>query len=71
MYTSLLGENDLQPNVIKMLTSDNQEDSEVDLTWPLIDTAATMSVNDLVRQVDTQLFYNEKLGSKLLRRLSK
>lgn len=71
MYTSLLGKEDLQPNVIKKQASDSQEDSEVDLSGPLIDTAAVISVNELVRQVDTQLFYNEKLGSKLLRRLSK
>ena len=71
MYTSLLGKEDLLPQVIKKQSPENQEDSEVDLTGPLIDTAAIISVNELVRQVDTQLFYNEKLGNKLLRRLSK
>ncbi len=71
MYTSLLGKEDLLPQVIKKQSSESQEDSEVDLTGPLIDTAAVILVNELIRQVDTQLFYNEKLGNKLLRRLSK
>ncbi len=72
MYTSLLGEDDLHFNVIKgKLPSGNQGESEVDLSGPQIETAAVISRNDLARQVYAQLLYNENLGNKLLRRLSK
>ena len=33
------------------------------------DTHFDLSENDLYRQIDSQLFYNENLGNKLLRRL--
>lgn len=69
MFISMLGVEDLKPNVINKKFSKIQEGAEVDLTGPLVDIAGAMSANDLVRQVDGQLFYNENLGSKLLRRL--
>ncbi len=70
MYASLLDEDDLVPRAVEQKSSENQEETEVDLSGPLIDTAAIISVNEMAEQIDTQLYYNEKLGTKLLRRLS-
>ena len=69
IYISMLGKEDLKPSVIKKKFSEKQGETEVDLSRPLIEIAATMSENELVRQIDAQLFYNENLGNKLLRRL--
>lgn len=69
MFISMLREEDLRPKVIMKKFSENQEETEVNLAGPLIDIAATISANELMRQVDAQLFYNENLGTKLLRRL--
>lgn len=69
IYISMLGEEDLKITVINKMPSNEQGETEVDLSRPLIEIAATMSENELIRQIDTQLFYNEKLGNKLLRRL--
>ncbi len=70
MYVSLLGEYDLIPRKVEIKSSENQKESEVDLSGPLIETAAAMSINELMKDIDIQLYYNEILGTKLLRRFN-
>jgi hypothetical protein len=59
----------LRPCLLKRIILKNEEGKET-LSGTPIEVAAAMSANDLVRQIDAQLFYNEKLGNKLLKSLN-
>jgi len=69
IYVSMLGQNDMKSTLIEKISAENQSETEIDLNRPLVEIAATMAENELIRQIDAQLFYNENLGNKLLRRL--
>ena len=69
MYISLLGKKDLLPSSIDKKFFNNQEKTEIDLSKSPNDTAAAILIGELMSHVNHQLYYNENLGNKLLRRV--
>ena len=69
VFVSLLGKNDLIPRVINQKLSSETDDTQIDLCNNPLDTAATISLNEMLKHIDAQLYYNENLGNKLFRRL--
>lgn len=70
LYTALLGKDNLAPTpyVSKNVKASEKEAVEAVLASP-IKTGAAIAENELGNQVDFQLFYNENLGTKLLKSL--
>ena len=70
LFISMLGKDDLKPYNINKKLSENEDSVDVKLIGQPIEIAAAIIANELVKQIDIQLFYNENLGNKLLRRIN-